>query len=548
MDAEVSPLSPLDSLKTAIEENLQAFPYLRPHQKQAIQSLQNLTQKNGSLVLATGTGKTMIQFVLANLMYNRPGNGSIIIVTPFQSLVTQTYEDMIDYCNRFGNEDHLNIPVDRIIKVSSKANNASVQKVIDSDLTNNKGIFIFCSKSFGQYITRSMSKLMNVVLTMADESHLTNKDTLKKFMEMSDCPTIGLTATPPMSDIFPQRTYCYSREEATEDKVLAPLLIERFKCSISPPQELNSFIDQMPSILRTKRHPNGQFLLDLKGIIYLPHIADTERAEKILREANIATFTINSKINSSGLEQRIKAFSAKQHHEGAVILAVGMCLVGFDDPRLNWTIIAKKCSNPDIYVQMAGRVLRKNADQADKIGYVLGFEDMDFSQFGSCRRDRKALHRAHPLFLKPFIQAKLNRNLIANMQAFMKPSIQLLYDFMLENETIYPGNKNEWGEAMRSIDEAFDVYSQYLSHSSNFQFYGSELEEYDLSLKRTKFYAQWKAIEGLLAREERAWTDYSYSNDKTKGLQQVYEIGQTLLQSFGLEVPATHQSARLRMG
>lgn len=388
-------------------EQIDSLTFLYPHQKKALKrALDCLTNREDArLILTTGAGKTMIQFVLAALTFQKNPNQSVFIITPKQNLVMQTYHNFIDYMDNY---PQIKTAKDRLIKISSYAKDVSATTLFDNKNQDNKGIYIFCAESFYHYLNKfetSEQLPINPALVLVDEYHAINADTLKAAMFKLSCPVFGLTATPPRKDPFEKEAYSYSRKQALNDGVTAPLIIDRLTKS-----ELEF---DLAELLDRHLHPStGEKLNRLKGIIYVSSISQAEQTRQSLpKNKDTSVFIIHSK--ETDYKNKLEAFRSLPYNTPAVAVAVLMCRFGYDDLGVCWGFIDRDVHELSTSQQMIGRVTRLNKEMPNKIGYILISGEVNLGRFYNLP-DNEALSLADERFLQYW--SKKNKTIPQSIQ------------------------------------------------------------------------------------------------------------------------------------
>ncbi|HHF7360123.1 TPA: DEAD/DEAH box helicase [Legionella feeleii] len=350
---------------------------LRSYQVEAIQAAASYTGPS-RLVMATGSGKSLIQSTLALIAYHAAAaNQSVFIVTPHIELVIQFYQDILRYNNALQQDNNpLSIPQQHIITVSSHTQSISAITLLKSQrIHQQKAIIICCEDSFKKLL-ESQSMIHRAALILLDEYHEYTATVKNLIAELpSEAPmVIASSATPPNQDIIKNTLYSFSLQQALNSPFHAPLIVDTINIPYSP-ANLNLIIKWLPQILRNQYHPGfqeGVTLAETKGLIYLKSIELCNKAQKILREAGLNAYAIHSD-NALSLEE-VKQFV--QNNQPGILLAVRKLRFGFDCPDLAWEFIlrppSQQTARQDIE-QMLGRVIRH---YQDKLGYVVTFEDI----------------------------------------------------------------------------------------------------------------------------------------------------------------------------
>lgn len=350
---------------------------LRPYQVEAVQNVPQLDKRLSRLVMATGSGKSIIQATLAFFAYHASvPNQHVFIITPQIDLVMQFYEDLIKYNQSLiDKNDSLNIPAQAIVTVSSHTQSLSANSLLRNRLfKQQKSIVICCVDSFSKLMQEKDDTLVRKAsLILLDEYH-EYVPKVKTVCALDDPQIIASSATPPQNDMIKDTVYSFSLEDALNGKLHAGIIAGHLNCNYSV-ENVTTLIQCLPKILTTQYHPgfgDTGTLAESKGIIYLKSIALCNEVKKILNQQNITAYAIHSNNDLASLE--VKNFVASANP--GVLLAVRKLRFGFDCPDLAWEIIARpplqKEPNQDIE-QMLGRIIRR---YEDKIGFVLTFQDI----------------------------------------------------------------------------------------------------------------------------------------------------------------------------
>ena len=351
---------------------------LRDYQIQAIKAAATYSGPS-RIVMATGSGKSLIQCTLALMAYHTSApNQPIFIVTPHIELVIQFYEDLLRYNDTLKKSNNLlSIPSQNIITVSSHMQSISVRALLQNQpIRQQKSIIICCEDSFNKLLDENRAMIHQAALILLDEYHEYTK-TVKELVEgLPSAPpmVIASSATPPTQDVINNNLYSFSLRQALNGIFHAPLIVDTLNIPYSP-ENVDLIIKWLPQILRNQYHPGfqeGATLAETKGIIYLKSIKLCEQAQKILREAGLNAYAIHS--DNSLASEEAKQFV--KNDQPGILLAVRKLRFGFDCPDLAWEFIlrppSQKSARQDIE-QMLGRVIRR---YQDKLGYVVTFEDI----------------------------------------------------------------------------------------------------------------------------------------------------------------------------
>ncbi|WP_133130509.1 ankyrin repeat domain-containing protein [Legionella yabuuchiae] len=389
---------------------------LRPYQKELLQQFNpHLTQDNivANLIMATGTGKTFIQIYLAIAALLTGTKRPIVIVTPYQQLVQQAYEDFMGVLETLPEEYPVN--KSQIIKVDGRVDSVSPETLIlNRSLDNKPCVLIFCQNSYQMIQNHqehpAIDRYKTPAMLLIDEAHLQRR-LVKMFSTTHANATstfiAGLTATPCRKEKFWQKPGVlkleYSRQQAIQDNVLAPCILDYFGSDYGL-QAVLDVIKMMPTILE-QITPNGKKLKDSKGIIYIPNndnlqnISYSSMLKQSLDTKGIKCYEINS--DEPDAQANLTRFKASKPGSPNILICKGMAKIGYSDKAVEW-VIYLQTDNPSEFTQSAGRAMRF---RENKIAYILAFKSVDSSLiFAESQNDLKAdaiaLERANSAYLE----------------------------------------------------------------------------------------------------------------------------------------------------
>ncbi len=397
-----------------------------PHQWQAIETITRSLNAGRNLStllnIATGTGKTLIQGVIA-LAALASGNGTVVLVSPYRHLASQTYDAIIRLIADFpALGETFSIDPNSIYKIFSEDHQAFRANTLASNLQfkrNRRKILIACAPSLKQLLTSDPQLAPAIDTILVDEAHLMHGKKGRTYLPSANDPNLTLgvlsaiakqhassssssklatsesfdmamaiglapkveilcTATPkqPMTRAHKpsagRTTVTFDRSAAIRAKIITPLRVDHLTASeLRTPNTASASSQNAPSTLNLKsivnlvkyqEHPDldHQFLKDRKGIIFVHSQAEAAALRQLLVKEipGLACFQISC--NNPDRISHIKQF---QGLSSAVAIAVDMLAEGFDDPTVSYTIIAKDTSTRRI-TQMVGRILRVNHSHA----------------------------------------------------------------------------------------------------------------------------------------------------------------------------------------
>jgi superfamily II DNA or RNA helicase len=357
---------------------------LRTHQKEALNKIQdnileqNSLQKsgNGYIELFTGSGKTLIQIELSRWMIDNFEYGNVIVIEPTLDLVNQYYERFLETLPK---DDKLR---ERIIKISSNEQDVhSSVLFINQSLKHQKNVYIFCEKSFSALLRTfpDIIPLSECSLLILDEFHKYSSEksatVIRDWFIEKNVHCYGFTATvPPNNLIFPNQKPLISFDlyYGIEKSICTPVIIDSLTWAYT--DDLTSLQRSIYALLNECTHPNGGGLLDKKGIIFLPNISEIRTIKALLCQNGYPEdriFEVHYQEDKNLRHDGLSQFKQISCYEQGIILASRMLRLGFDDPGLSWILNFQKSEEPNNFLQILGRVVRKNAYYPNKIGYLI---------------------------------------------------------------------------------------------------------------------------------------------------------------------------------
>ena len=155
----------------------------------------------------------------------------------------------------------------------------------------------------------------------------------------------------------------YDRTNAVAGRNLAPCMLRKW----NQPYRLDTvmqLIKSMPSFLREHIAPNGQPLMEQKGIIYVPNNQSkndnnySRALKKSLAADSISSLEVNTKEgNAQGI---LLSYSRDSRREDAanILICKDMGKVGFSDNEVHWIIYLQNGDEAD-FCQSAGRAISR---------------------------------------------------------------------------------------------------------------------------------------------------------------------------------------------
>lgn len=336
---------------------------LYPHQKDALVFLKdNATATKLVFNMATGTGKTRIQALAAFCKYKEDVSKNVVIICPNIFLAKQTRDAFRSFATNNDLPSELCVPTGKIHGVYSGFPDAISQGdfLVNESLQQSGNILVFCEESFRRLQSSSDSFNRNTSMIIKDESHLLTK------IDTSEILTLCFSATPELDIDSPE--FVFTRKQGVDAAILCPLLVDD---SLEQPPT----IEEICQMIAACPLPSSKdtTLQNHKGIIYVNSTPEANSLSQELRKRfptkNI--YEIHSK-PLDGEEYNPNLLAFKNDKEGSIAIAVQLLKEGFDSSDVCWSILAKNDrQTPSNYIQMIGRVLRKDFKNPNKIGFVI---------------------------------------------------------------------------------------------------------------------------------------------------------------------------------
>ncbi len=349
-----------------------------------------------SIEMATGTGKTLVESLVAFAGFNANKQSNIMIICPTINLVQQMYLKIAEY------QEHISglpascyVSPDSVIAISSEQAHLDKKLMaVNTALKSKHHLFIICQKSFLDMLESDeqveqiklqtkdhFSKLIRETsLYIADESHqVLSSKVINKLLEKKSTTSSILAFSATQSELVKKMSartsFNYKREQAILDKIITPLIIDRsIDAEITPSIILN---------LTLNHEHLGLRLYNQKGIILVNQLEEirivlsTFNDSEEFRNCGTNLFVVSSKTRDN--EQTIKNFLEA---EKGIMIGIEIPATGLDHDRLTWVI----CSNsfksaiekskdpyhePTLMKQMIGRTLRFSRSIPNKTGLFI---------------------------------------------------------------------------------------------------------------------------------------------------------------------------------
>lgn len=400
--------SKAENLKTVTNSpEIPAGISLHDYQKKAIENWKN-NHYRGIFDMATGTGKTFTGLgAITELYKNKSGKLAVIIVCPYQHLVNQWVEDI------------MNFNINPIIGHSSSIQKDFKQKFKMAIMDYNLGVenffcFVCTNGTFSsEYIQSQIQKIRGDVLLVVDEAHNFGAIHLKKTLTDKFNYRLALSATleryrddegtQTLLNYFGKKCIEFSLEDAINQKFLTPyeyhpvvvyfeedeleeyhiLSKEISKCIIK--KDGKNELNERGKVLAQKRarviagahakiaklaHEIKPFVNDNHILIYCgaTKISEQDDAGEDMRQIDVITQLLGKELNmnvaqfTSNEDSATRELLRKKFFDGdylQALVAIKCLDEGVNIPAIKTAFILASTTNPKEYIQRRGRVLRK---------------------------------------------------------------------------------------------------------------------------------------------------------------------------------------------
>ena len=400
--------SQVEKLKTVTNSpEIPAGVSLHDYQKTAIENWKNNNFK-GIFDMATGTGKTFTGLgAISELYKNRNGKLAVIIVCPYQHLVDQWVEDI------------LNFNINPIIGHSSSIQKDFKQKFKMAIMDYNLGVrnffcFVCTNGTFSsEYVQTQIQNIRGDVLLVVDEAHNFGATNLKKTLTDKFNYRLALSATlerhgdeegtQTLLNYFGKKCIKFSLEDAINQKFLTPYEYHPVVIYFEE-NELEEYHMLSKEISRCIIKKNGKTELNERGKVLaqrrarviagayakIPKLAKEIKpfvndnhilvycgATKIseqddlgedMRQIDVITSLLGKELKmnvaqfTSNEDSATRELLRKKFFDGdylQALVAIKCLDEGVNIPAIKTAFILASTTNPKEYIQRRGRVLRK---------------------------------------------------------------------------------------------------------------------------------------------------------------------------------------------
>jgi len=327
-----------------VKKKLETMQTLRPYQTQALDALRQSLRsgkKRVLLVAPTGAGKTTIAAAMIDGAVRKGG----------RVLFLAHRKELIDQCSvrldQFGIDHGVIMSSHPRARPDASVQVASVQTLIRRTLP------------------------VPPTLIIVDEAHLAMSDSHQKIVRSFDVPAIGLTATPwrsdgrGLGDLFDDIVVASTPAELTRLGFLAPVVGFAYNVpdmkgaktrggdwtSEDAEERMNTSRVVGGMVEQYRKHADGK-----KAVCFAVTIAHSQSIVERFVAAGIPAEHLDGstpKAQREGILQRLSS------GETLVVSNVGVLTEGWDCPTVEVCILARPTKSLSLYLQMAGRVLRR---------------------------------------------------------------------------------------------------------------------------------------------------------------------------------------------
>tara|TARA_R110001592_G_scaffold101137_6_gene286374 strand:- start:190 stop:1668 length:1479 start_codon:yes stop_codon:yes gene_type:complete len=336
---------------------------LKPHTHQLKASFHALNKKRTLLLSPTGSGKSLIIYILVKYCLKYLGAGEqILIVVPTVGLVNQLYADFVEYSNKTWDVDA------NVHKIFSGADKKSQKKIVVStwqSLYNMPNDFfstfscVFgdeCHLFKAKSLTGLMTKLSNAHFRVGTTGTLDGTLTHKLVIEGLFGTVYNVTSTKKLIDKkllsdIDIKCLMLTYSDEIKNKMKRSEYQDEIKFLISN-EKRNSFIEN----LTLKLTGNSLVLfnyVDLHGKVLYENIQK--------KEPNRQVFFI---YGGTDADQREEIRNILNKEKNAILIAsYGTCSTGINIPSINNVIFASPSKSVIRVLQSIGRGIRKTKDK-----------------------------------------------------------------------------------------------------------------------------------------------------------------------------------------
>lgn len=354
---------------------------LRDYQLQAIQDIENCTEKNILLQLPTGAGKTYTFCEIAKRFFTSEVK-KVLILAHRTELLEQAKKSLGERC--FSISDGV--------------------KIIPDNYDYYVGMV--------ETVNRRIKKLPSFGLIIIDECHIGNFKKLPYFIE-PNTKILGVTATPiaapPLSKLYQKMVMPTDISTLIENGYLLNanaygvasdvVGVQKFKTTGGDfdTKQLDDFYSSEQMVLNVIK-AYQKYSLDKKALIFNVNINHNNTVYTAFKIGGYNVYAIDGETPSNLRKEILNKF---KNESDAILCNVGVLTTGFDEPSIQTIFLNRATKSLALYLQMIGRGSRTFENKkdftiidlgknTDRFGFYDGEYDWDFMfQYGKSVSDGK---------------------------------------------------------------------------------------------------------------------------------------------------------------
>ena len=362
---------------------------LRDYQREAVDAavrfFESKSNKNGMIVLPTGSGKSL---VIANIAYAL--DAPVLVFQPSKEILEQNYGKLCDY------------GVMDVGIFSASFGRKEIRKITFATIGS--------VKNHKDYFRRFRYVII-------DECHNVNaaEGMYKDFIQTIQCKVLGLTATPyrlhssrfygsmlkfltrTNPRIFNELLYHVQVRTLLERGYLAPMNYYQMNVVDTKRLKVNSTGADYTDASIRKHYREIKFNDTLENIVQRLLVAGrksilvftrfVDEARYLCAALGAGAAVVSGDTPKADRELILRKFKAK---EISVVANVGVLTTGFDFPELATVVLARPTMSLALYYQMCGRAIRPHGDKVSWVVDLCG----NYKRFG--RVDDLELRQPRP--------------------------------------------------------------------------------------------------------------------------------------------------------
>jgi superfamily II DNA or RNA helicase len=406
---------------------------LRPYQKEAVEAcISDIEEgKNPLLVMATGTGKTII---FAHII-------DYFLVRRQKSLVIAHRDELI------------NQAIEKIYAVTD-----SLPEKEKASFRSSLGADVVVASI--QTLKNRMRKwpAFHFKLVTVDEAHHATAKSYRAVIDYMQSSVLGVTATPDRTDskqlgqVFNKISYEYHLDRAIKDGWLSPIVgkrVKNFDIDLSPLRVIRGdFSDEeLGAVIENHIAPIAESIVKetshLKTLVFCPSVKSSQLMARVLCDMGIDAAYL-----SGGTLEDDRQSILYQFKQGKIshLCSCNILLEGYDEPSVGAIVMCRPTGSRVVYAQAIGRGTR----------LYPGKEHLLLLEF-TYNSSRLNLVTAYELFAKRGFDEKVRK------QAEARGEKQEYTNFLLDLESIskYFFNTKEILERMVKREYHYTVFDPF---------------------------------------------------------------------------------------